>query len=71
MPRRTAAPSLPVAKKNMATTSFTKKSLGFDVEAAVTPPPPSTETAFLKKPKLGGKSKKKDIPEGLWTKCPD
>jgi acetyl-CoA carboxylase carboxyl transferase subunit beta len=54
----------------MATTSFTKKSLGFDVEPAVTPPPPTTETTFLKKPKLGGKSKKKEIPEGLWTKCP-
>jgi acetyl-CoA carboxylase carboxyl transferase subunit beta len=28
------------------------------------------ETTFVKKPKLGGKSKKKEIPEGLWTKCP-
>jgi acetyl-CoA carboxylase carboxyl transferase subunit beta len=54
----------------MATTSFTKKSLGFDVEPAVTPPPANTETTFLKKPKLGGKQRKKDIPEGLWTKCP-
>ncbi|MEY2411364.1 MAG: acetyl-CoA carboxylase carboxyl transferase subunit beta [Verrucomicrobiota bacterium] len=54
----------------MATTSFTKKSIGFDVEAAVTPPPPQPETAFVKKPKLPGKSKRKDIPEGLWTKCP-
>jgi acetyl-CoA carboxylase carboxyl transferase subunit beta len=28
-------------------------------------------TAFLKKPKLGStKSRKRDIPEGLWTKCP-
>ena len=53
-----------------STTSFTKKTLGFDVEPAVTPPPSSTETTFAKKPKLGGKSKKKDIPEGLWTKCP-
>jgi acetyl-CoA carboxylase carboxyl transferase subunit beta len=44
--------------------------LGFDVEPAVTPPPASTETSFLKKPKLGGKQKKKEIPEGLWTKCP-
>ena len=27
--------------------------------------------AFIKKPKLGGaKTKKKEIPEGLWTKCP-
>lgn len=55
----------------MSTTAITKKTIGFDVEAAVTPPPPSTsETTFLKKPKLGGKSRKKDIPEGLWTKCP-
>jgi acetyl-CoA carboxylase carboxyl transferase subunit beta len=57
----------------MATTSFTKKSLGLEtVEPAVTPPPAtSTTTSFTKKPKLGSaKSKKKDIPEGLWTKCP-
>jgi len=28
------------------------------------------ETSFVKKPKLGGgKSKKREIPEGLWTKC--
>jgi acetyl-CoA carboxylase carboxyl transferase subunit beta len=57
----------------MATTSFTKKSLGLETaEPAVTPPPPaSTTTSFTKKPKLGSaKSKKKDIPEGLWTKCP-
>ena len=48
-----------------------KKSIGFDVEAAVTPPSPQTETNFVKKPKMGGKSKKKEIPEGLWTKCPN
>src|ERR1044072_5052474 len=56
----------------MATTSFTKKSLGFEnVEPAVTPPPATAETGFAKKPKLGGgKSRKRDIPEGLWTKCP-
>jgi acetyl-CoA carboxylase carboxyl transferase subunit beta len=56
----------------MATTSFSKKSLGFDtVEPAVTPPPASAETGFAKKPKLRmSKSKKRDIPEGLWTKCP-
>ena len=57
----------------MATTTFTKKTLGLEnVEPAVTPPPASTtETTFIKKPKLGGaKSKKRDIPEGLWTKCP-
>ncbi len=61
-------PKLPV----MATTSFTKKTLGLETaEPAVTPPPPNTETAFVKKPKLSsGKSRKRDIPEGLWTKCP-
>jgi len=56
----------------MATTSFTKKTLGLDsVEPAVTPPPTGQDTAFTKKPKLGGgKSRKREIPEGLWTKCP-
>lgn len=33
--------------------------------------PPAGETTFLKKPKLAtGKARKRDIPEGLWTKCP-
>ena len=56
---------------NMATTSFTKKTLGLEtVEPAVTPPPVTGNTTFLKKPKLtSGKSKKKEIPEGLVTKC--
>lgn len=55
----------------MATTSFSKKSLGVEsVEPAVTPPPPSS-TTFLKKPKLSSsKQRKKEIPEGLWVKCP-
>jgi acetyl-CoA carboxylase carboxyl transferase subunit beta len=56
----------------MATTSFTKKSLGLEsVEPAVTPPPPNTNTNFVKKPKLlSSKARKKEIPEGLWVKCP-
>jgi acetyl-CoA carboxylase carboxyl transferase subunit beta len=56
----------------MATTTFTKKTLGLDtVEPGVTPPPSTTETSFIKKPKIGGgKSKKREIPEGIWTKCP-
>jgi len=60
----------------MSTTTFTKKTLGFEtVEPAVTPPPPplpgSTGTTFTKKPKIGAsKSRKREIPEGLWTKCP-
>jgi acetyl-CoA carboxylase carboxyl transferase subunit beta len=57
----------------MSTTSFTKKSLGLETpEPAVTPPPASNATTtFAKKPKLGAaKSKRREIPEGLWTKCP-
>ena len=56
----------------MSTTSFTKKSLGLDNgEPAVTPPQGNPESALGKKPKLSaGKSRKRDIPEGLWTKCP-
>ncbi len=58
---------------HMATTSFTKKTIGSEKgEPALTPPPAPTGggTTFAKKPKLGAKSKKRDIPEGLWTKCP-
>ncbi len=41
------------------------------VQPAVTPPPASSETSFLKKPKIGeGRGRKREIPEGLWTKCP-
>ena len=56
----------------MATTSFSRKTLGLEtIEPAVTPPFATTETSFLKKPKISGaKSKKREIPEGLWTKCP-
>jgi acetyl-CoA carboxylase carboxyl transferase subunit beta len=40
-------------------------------EPAVTPPPASAAaTTFAKKPKLASKSKKREIPEGHWTKCP-
>jgi acetyl-CoA carboxylase carboxyl transferase subunit beta len=55
----------------MANTSFSKKTLGTDnQEPALTPPPETTETTFLKKPKLAAKARKREIPEGLWTKCP-
>src|SRR5471030_57037 len=60
----------------MDTTSFTKKSISgvVIVEPALTPPPiATTHPAFTKKTKLGtgkSKTKKRDIPEGLWTKCP-
>jgi acetyl-CoA carboxylase carboxyl transferase subunit beta len=58
----------------MDTTSFVKKTIGgvSQVEPALTPPPlDAAQTTFAKKPKLGtAKTKKKEIPEGLWTKCP-
>jgi acetyl-CoA carboxylase carboxyl transferase subunit beta len=56
----------------MATTTFTKKTLGLETgDPAVTPPPASADATLPKKPKLGAsKSKKREIPEGLWTKCP-
>ena len=60
----------------MDTTSFTKKSISgvAVVEPALTPPPiATTQPTFVKKTKIGtgkSKTKKRDIPEGLWTKCP-
>jgi acetyl-CoA carboxylase carboxyl transferase subunit beta len=60
----------------MSTTSFTKKPIGVDpVEPALTPPPDNNNTTSFVKKKLklgaGTKSKKREIPEGLWTKCPE
>ncbi|MDE3098753.1 MAG: acetyl-CoA carboxylase carboxyltransferase subunit beta [Verrucomicrobiota bacterium] len=54
----------------MDTTSFVKKTIAFEtVEPSLTPPP--IKASLLKKPRLaGGKSRKRDIPEGLWTRCP-
>lgn len=49
------------------------KKKGIDVEQVqpgLTPPPASPGPAFPQKPRLTGKSKKRDIPEGLWSKCP-
>lgn len=57
----------------MDTTSFTKKTIGGveQVEPALTPPTAAPEATFAKKQKLNtGKTRKKEIPEGLWTKCP-
>ena len=58
------------------TTSFIKKTIGgvTQMEPALTPPPIMlTPPAFPVKPKqitAKPRSKKRDIPEGLWTKCP-
>jgi len=59
----------------MGTNTFSKKTLGVEtvVEPAVTPPPASVGASFAKKPKMeasSSQSRKRDIPEGLWTKCP-
>jgi len=55
----------------MATKVLKRKSIVTDpVDPAVTPPPNPSETTFLTKPKLSSKSRKRDMPEGLWTKCP-
>jgi len=55
----------------MTTTQFTKKTLGLESsEPGLTPPSAKAETTFVKKPKIGGgKSKKREIPDGLATKC--
>lgn len=52
-------------------TSFTKKTLGLETSEPAVTPPAVAHTTFVKKPKLAAsKSKKREIPEGLWTKCP-
>ena len=49
-----------------------KKTLGLEtVEPAVTPPPAEQETAIEKNPVSPGTTRKRDIPQGLWTKCPE
>jgi len=58
----------------MATTVFVKKTIGGVeiAEPALTPPTLANPTLPIK-PKLGtakSKSRKREIPEGLWTKCP-
>ena len=56
----------------MATTFLSKKTVVTDPpEPALNLPPAAHQTSFVKKPKLGSaKKRKRDIPEGLWTKCP-
>ena len=66
---QTPTPYIPA----MATTIFTKKPPGVvdPTEPALNSPPTGSETAFIKKPRLGtSKKKKREMPEGLWTRCP-
>lgn len=56
----------------MASRFLKKKSVVIDpVEPKVTPPPVSSDTAFLTRPKIDSRSRKREMPEGLWTKCPE
>ena len=54
----------------MATKILTKAKMGVEqVEPALTPP--TNGPTLPKRPQLGtSKSRKREIPEGLWTKCP-
>ena len=56
----------------MASPSFNKKKFGLETpEPAALAQPANGPTAFLKKPKIAAaKSRKREIPEGLWVKCP-
>ncbi len=48
-----------------------KRPAGEVFDPTFSPPVVSGDTAFFRKPKMaGGRARKKDIPEGLWTKCP-
>lgn len=65
-------PQPPVPPPIAVAMNFTAKPPSPDPgEPALTPPSPDNTTTFTKKPKLAGaKSRKREIPEGLWTKCP-
>jgi acetyl-CoA carboxylase carboxyl transferase subunit beta len=55
----------------MAGTSFTKKIFALKPGETAPQGVATGNTSFVKKPKLSSsKSKKREIPEGLWTKCP-
>lgn len=55
----------------MASSSFSKKPIRPAPGEEPPAPAKTPDTKFLKKPKLAGsKSKKREIPEGIWTKCP-
>jgi acetyl-CoA carboxylase carboxyl transferase subunit beta len=57
----------------MSTHTFTKKTLGLETASSShdSNQNPAAGANFLKKPKIGSaKSRKREIPEGLWAKCP-
>ncbi len=64
-------PPLPATPAVLPAIAFVKKPAAPEPgEPAVTPPPKDSNTSFVKKPKMASKPRKREIPEGLWTKCP-
>jgi len=62
---------LSVPDASMATSFIPKRSIGLGGKEPAPPPEPKSASGFIKKPKLGsGRARKREIPEGLWTKCP-
>jgi acetyl-CoA carboxylase carboxyl transferase subunit beta len=58
-------------EKLMSTTTFVRKRLAAGAQDMVGRPAEGVSGAPLpRKPKLALKSRKREIPEGLWTKCP-
>jgi acetyl-CoA carboxylase carboxyl transferase subunit beta len=52
-------------------TNFVKKTLGLGGSGPGPAKPAAAESSFVRKPKLAAtKGRKREIPEGLWTKCP-
>jgi acetyl-CoA carboxylase carboxyl transferase subunit beta len=52
-------------------TNFVRKTLGLGPAVQPAKQPPAAENALPRKPKLSPtKGRKREIPEGLWTKCP-
>ena len=63
--------SVSTATMSMSSAALKKKALISDpVEPAVTPPPHLGDTQFLTRPKIAPRSRKRELPEGLWAKCP-
>jgi len=62
---------LSVPDASMATSFIPKRSIGLEGKESAPPPEPKSAGGFIRKPKLGsGRARKREIPEGLWTKCP-
>ena len=54
----------------MGDTNFTKKPISLGSPEPAGNAKPGATSGFGRKPKLGGRSRKREMPSGLWTKCP-